>query len=123
MVSKDRLKQKGDTMESDDDIEELSDKEDKTKKIKKEKKFKTNKDKNNKEKKENDNSELSSEKIKDAKEGIYIFEDANKNKLLFSFHKISNDGLFYELRCKDRACKGRAKYDIQNKDIKKVNRM
>ena len=39
LVSKDRLKQKRATMESDDDIEELSDKEDKTKKIKKRKKI------------------------------------------------------------------------------------
>jgi len=52
-----------------------------------------------------------------AKEGIYIYDVANNNKLLYSFHKISREGFFYELRCRDRSCKGRVKYDIISKDI------
>ena len=36
---------------------------------------------------------------------------------IYTFHKISSDEQNYELRCKDRNCKERAKYTLINKDI------
>ena len=58
------------------------------------------------------------DKESDLKEGIYVYHDEIGNKYLYSFHKISNDGTYYELRCKDRTnCKGRAKYIIESGEI------
>ena len=47
---------------------------------------------------------------------LYIQEDKDKNKKIYSFHK--EHGFTYDLRCKDRNCEGRAQYDITEKIIK-----
>ena len=67
----------------------------------------------------NTQSNISEEKSEDnsAKEGTFVYTDDKNNKYLYAFHKISSDEQNYELRCKDRNCKGRAKYNLINKDI------
>ena len=42
------------------------------------------------------------------KNNIYIFIEEGK-KYLYSFHKVSKEKNYYEIRCKDRNCNGRAK--------------
>ena len=54
------------------------------------------------------------------KESIFIYKDSNENKILYSFQQISKDGNYYELRCKDRNCSGRAKYIIESEEIKQT---
>ena len=64
------------------------------------------------------NNNFSKEISQEEKEGIYIYTDSENNKYFYSFQKVSSDGNYFELRCKDRNnCKGRAKYDIQTGDI------
>jgi hypothetical protein len=46
-----------------------------------------------------------------------MYTQMKKNNYLYAFQKISNNGLFYDLRCKDRSCKGRVKYDINKREI------
>ena len=47
---------------------------------------------------------------------LYIQEDKDKNKKIYTYHK--EHGFTYDLRCKDRNCEGRAQYDITDKIIK-----
>ena len=46
-----------------------------------------------------------------------MYTQMKKNNYLYAFQKILNNGLFYDLRCKDRSCKGRVKYDINKREI------
>ena len=60
----------------------------------------------------NKNTEESNDENNDSKEdNIYVYTE-NEKKYLYIFHKPSKDKKFYELRCKDRNCKGRAKINI-----------
>ena len=36
------------------------------------------------------------------KKVFYIYTDDDSNKYFYSYHKVSNDGEFFELRCTDR---------------------
>ena len=47
---------------------------------------------------------------------LYIQEDKDKNKKIYTYQK--EHGFTYELRCQDRNCEGRAQYDITDKIIK-----
>ena len=47
------------------------------------------------------------------RDNIYIYTEEGK-KYLYVFQKISKEKDFYELRCKDRNCNGRAKININN---------
>ena len=47
---------------------------------------------------------------------LYIQEDKDKNRKIYSYHK--EHGFTYDLRCKDRNCEGRAQYDLTDKIIK-----
>ena len=47
---------------------------------------------------------------------LYIQEDKDKNKKIYSYHK--EHGFTYDLRCKDRNCEGRAQHDLTDKIIK-----
>lgn len=50
---------------------------------------------------------------------VNVYHDEIGNKYLYSFHKISNDGTYYELKCNNRTnCKGRAKYIIESGKFK-----
>lgn len=58
------------------------------------------------------------------KEGLYIYTDNDNNKYFYSFQKVSSDGNYFGLRCKDsNNCKGRAKYDIQTWGNKHYTKM
>ena len=57
-------------------------------------------------------------KKEEYKEGIYTFKKNNNEVYFYSFYKVSNDGNFYYLRCKDRKqCRGLAKYIIETGEI------
>ena len=51
------------------------------------------------------------------KKDIYIYTDNQKRKYFYTYHKISKNKDYYQLRCKDRKCNGRAKYDLEKKEI------
>jgi len=87
-------------MENDDDIKEIE-LENKKEKI----------SQKNITKKNEDNNESSTNNI--YKDKIFVYTDANKKKYLYIFHRQSNDKEYNDLRCKDRNCSGRAKYNIK----------
>lgn len=62
-----------------------------------------------------DNIDIDIESYKDC---IYVYTDNNNNKYLYTYQKVTSDKKTYELRYKDRLnCKGRAKYNIEEKAI------
>ena len=86
-------------------------------KIKKGKKLKIKKKKEKKEEKQKTKNNNKESKNDDYKEGIYNYTDDNLNNRLYSYHKISSDGTFLHLRCKDRNYAGTAKYIFEEDNI------
>ena len=117
LISKDRLKQKRSATGSSDEEIIMMDSEqiDKDKEKKKNKSKETKKEKKEEKQKTKNNNKES--KNDDYKEGIYNYTDDNLNNRLYSYHKISSDGTFLHLRCKDRNCTGTAKYIFEEDNI------
>ena len=64
-----------------------------------------------------DREKYNEEDIGDNKKDIYIYTDNQKRKYFYIYHKLSKNKDYYQLRCRDRKCNGRAKYDLEKKEI------
>ena len=105
-------------MQNDTDLDNIPIEKDKKEKMVINKAKNKNKDKI--EKQEHNNSLNSdSDDEKGFKYNTYVYYDEKeKNKYLFTAHKLSKNKEFIELRCKERKeCKGRAKFNLSNEVI------
>ena len=80
---------------------------------------KNNNKSDNKNTQEKDNNLDSESDEEEFKYNTYVYYNAKeRNKYLFTAHKVSKNKAYIELRCKDRKqCKGRAKFNISNEII------
>ena len=62
-----------------------------------------------------DREKYNEEDIGDNKKDIYIYTDNQKRKYFYIYHKLSKNEDYYQLRCRDRKCNGRGKYDLEKK--------
>jgi len=101
----------------DDDIEFNSDKDSEKVKNKIQIKKKKSIKKRQNEEDKNEIKENEDDQIKELNQCIYSFKDNKGQNILYSYQKISSDGTFYYLRCKDRNCSGTAKFNIDSEEI------
>ena len=64
-----------------------------------------------------DREKYNEEDIGDNKKDIYIYTYNQKRKYFYTYYKVSKNEDYYQLRCRDRKCNGRAKYDLEKKEI------